>query len=64
MVEIDILAKCDHHYIVKLLDAFYYANTLWVSHVDNLFKTVSLNHSQHSSVSHMCACFSKQGKDT
>lgn len=30
MVEIDILAKCDHHYIVKLLDAFYYENKLWV----------------------------------
>jgi serine/threonine protein kinase len=31
MVEIDILAKCDHHYIVKLLDAFYHENKLWVS---------------------------------
>uniref|UniRef100_A0A8C6UFD3 non-specific serine/threonine protein kinase n=1 Tax=Neogobius melanostomus TaxID=47308 RepID=A0A8C6UFD3_9GOBI len=31
MVEIDILAKCDHCYIVKLLDAFYYENNLWVS---------------------------------
>lgn len=31
MVEIDILAKCDHRYIVKLLDAFYHDNTLWVS---------------------------------
>lgn len=30
MVEIDILAKCDHEYIVKLLDAFYYENKLWV----------------------------------
>lgn len=30
MVEIDILAKCDHRYIVKLLDAFYHDNTLWV----------------------------------
>uniref|UniRef100_A0A3P8W491 non-specific serine/threonine protein kinase n=1 Tax=Cynoglossus semilaevis TaxID=244447 RepID=A0A3P8W491_CYNSE len=30
MVEIDILAKCDHHYIVKLLDAFYYENKLWI----------------------------------
>uniref|UniRef100_H3D9S9 non-specific serine/threonine protein kinase n=1 Tax=Tetraodon nigroviridis TaxID=99883 RepID=H3D9S9_TETNG len=30
MVEIDILAKCDHRYIVKLLDAFYYDNTLWI----------------------------------
>lgn len=30
MVEIDILAKCEHHYIVKLLDAFYHDNTLWV----------------------------------
>uniref|UniRef100_A0A8C6UAV0 non-specific serine/threonine protein kinase n=1 Tax=Neogobius melanostomus TaxID=47308 RepID=A0A8C6UAV0_9GOBI len=30
MVEIDILAKCDHCYIVKLLDAFYYENNLWI----------------------------------
>uniref|UniRef100_A0A3Q2PIP6 non-specific serine/threonine protein kinase n=1 Tax=Fundulus heteroclitus TaxID=8078 RepID=A0A3Q2PIP6_FUNHE len=30
MVEIDILAKCDHHYIVKLLDAFYFENKLWI----------------------------------
>lgn len=31
MVEIDILASCDHHHIVKLLDAFYYESKLWVS---------------------------------
>uniref|UniRef100_A0A672GNU7 non-specific serine/threonine protein kinase n=1 Tax=Salarias fasciatus TaxID=181472 RepID=A0A672GNU7_SALFA len=30
MVEIDILAKCDHRYIVKLLDAFYHDNKLWI----------------------------------
>uniref|UniRef100_A0A8C7HES9 non-specific serine/threonine protein kinase n=1 Tax=Oncorhynchus kisutch TaxID=8019 RepID=A0A8C7HES9_ONCKI len=30
MVEIDILASCDHHNIVKLLDAFYYDGKLWV----------------------------------
>uniref|UniRef100_A0A4W4DZ86 non-specific serine/threonine protein kinase n=1 Tax=Electrophorus electricus TaxID=8005 RepID=A0A4W4DZ86_ELEEL len=30
MVEIDILASCDHQYIVKLLDAFYYESKLWV----------------------------------
>lgn len=30
MVEIDILAKCEHRYIVKLLDAFYHDNTLWI----------------------------------
>uniref|UniRef100_A0A8B9RC27 non-specific serine/threonine protein kinase n=1 Tax=Astyanax mexicanus TaxID=7994 RepID=A0A8B9RC27_ASTMX len=30
MVEIDILASCDHQYIVKLLDAFYYDSKLWV----------------------------------
>ncbi|KAM8835233.1 serine/threonine-protein kinase 10 [Synchiropus picturatus] len=30
MVEIDILAKCNHHYIVKLLDAFYHENKLWI----------------------------------
>lgn len=31
MVEIDILASCDHKNIVKLLDAFYYESKLWVS---------------------------------
>ncbi len=31
MVEIDILASCDHENIVKLLDAFYYESKLWVS---------------------------------
>uniref|UniRef100_A0A3Q3AG73 non-specific serine/threonine protein kinase n=1 Tax=Kryptolebias marmoratus TaxID=37003 RepID=A0A3Q3AG73_KRYMA len=30
IVEIDILAKCNHQYIVKLLDAFYYENKLWI----------------------------------
>ncbi|XP_058650874.1 STE20-like serine/threonine-protein kinase [Onychostoma macrolepis] len=30
MVEIDILASCDHQYIVKLLDAFYYDGKLWI----------------------------------
>lgn len=30
IVEIDILAKCNHPYIVKLLDAFYHENKLWV----------------------------------
>uniref|UniRef100_A0A8C1R787 non-specific serine/threonine protein kinase n=1 Tax=Cyprinus carpio TaxID=7962 RepID=A0A8C1R787_CYPCA len=30
MVEIDILASCDHQYIVKLLDAFYYESKLWI----------------------------------
>lgn len=31
MVEIDILASCNHHHIVKLLDAFYFEGKLWVS---------------------------------
>ena len=31
MVEIDILASCDHQNIVKLLDAFYFDSKLWVS---------------------------------
>lgn len=31
MVEIDILASCDHPNIVKLLDAFYFEGKLWVS---------------------------------
>nr|XP_040037000.1 serine/threonine-protein kinase 10 [Gasterosteus aculeatus aculeatus] len=30
IVEIDILAQCDHRYIVKLLDAFYHDNNLWI----------------------------------
>lgn len=30
IVEIDILATCNHHYIVKLLDAFFYEQKLWV----------------------------------
>lgn len=30
MVEIDILASCNHHHIVKLLDAFYFEDKLWV----------------------------------
>uniref|UniRef100_A0A8D0B0C0 non-specific serine/threonine protein kinase n=1 Tax=Salvator merianae TaxID=96440 RepID=A0A8D0B0C0_SALMN len=30
MVEIEILATCDHPYIVKLLGAFYYNNKLWI----------------------------------
>ncbi|KAL0964463.1 hypothetical protein UPYG_G00324180 [Umbra pygmaea] len=30
MVEIDILASCDHRYIVKLLDAYYYESKLWI----------------------------------
>nr|XP_046257594.1 STE20-like kinase b [Scatophagus argus] len=30
MVEIDILASCDHQNIVKLLDAFYYDSKLWI----------------------------------
>uniref|UniRef100_A0A8C6SZC0 non-specific serine/threonine protein kinase n=1 Tax=Neogobius melanostomus TaxID=47308 RepID=A0A8C6SZC0_9GOBI len=37
MVEIDILASCDHENIVKLLDAFYFENKLWYEspiHVD------------------------------
>ncbi|XP_056628265.1 STE20-like kinase b isoform X1 [Triplophysa dalaica] len=30
MVEIDILASCDHYNIVKLLDAFYFESKLWI----------------------------------
>ncbi|XP_077437410.1 STE20-like serine/threonine-protein kinase isoform X2 [Vanacampus margaritifer] len=30
MVEIDILASCDHHHIVQLLDAFYFDGKLWI----------------------------------
>ncbi|XP_032383098.1 serine/threonine-protein kinase 10 isoform X2 [Etheostoma spectabile] len=30
MVEIDILASCNHQNIVKLLDAFYYESKLWI----------------------------------
>lgn len=31
IVEIEILATCDHPYIVKLLGAYYYDGKLWVS---------------------------------
>ncbi|TNN81826.1 STE20-like serine/threonine-protein kinase [Liparis tanakae] len=30
MVEIEILASCDHHHIVRLLDAFYFEGKLWI----------------------------------
>lgn len=30
IVEIEILATCDHPYIVKLLGAYYYDGKLWV----------------------------------
>ncbi|KAM9809192.1 STE20-like serine/threonine-protein kinase isoform X2 [Syngnathus typhle] len=30
MVEIEILASCDHQHIVKLLDAFYFEGKLWI----------------------------------
>ncbi|KAI9538523.1 hypothetical protein NQZ68_014284 [Dissostichus eleginoides] len=30
MVEIDILASCDHENIVQLLDAFYFESKLWI----------------------------------
>lgn len=32
IVEIEILATCDHPYIVKLLGAYYYDGKLWVRH--------------------------------
>lgn len=35
MVEIDILASCNHHHIVKLLDAFYFEGKLWVRTLTN-----------------------------
>uniref|UniRef100_A0AAY4BTJ2 non-specific serine/threonine protein kinase n=1 Tax=Denticeps clupeoides TaxID=299321 RepID=A0AAY4BTJ2_9TELE len=41
MVEIDILASCDHQYIVKLLDAFYHDNKLWVRSVFTCFICIS-----------------------
>lgn len=46
MVEIDILAKCDHRYIVKLLDAFYHDNTLWVGNTGIWLRqpALSVNH--------------------
>lgn len=36
MVEIEILASCNHDNIVKLLDAFYYDSKLWVSTLCNI----------------------------
>lgn len=46
IVEIDILAKCDHRYIVKLLDAFYHENKLWVgqTHIWLRQPASSVNH--------------------
>ena len=46
IVEIDILAKCDHRYIVKLLDAFYHDNKLWVGNAGSWLKqpALSVNH--------------------
>lgn len=34
VVEIDILASCNHQYIVKLLDAYFFDNKLSVSLLD------------------------------
>lgn len=48
MVEIDILASCDHPNIVKLLDAFYYESKLWVSR-----RIQSLEWQCH----HVCSCY-------
>lgn len=68
MVEIDILASCDHPNIVKLLDAFYYENNLWVGifislNAFNYFKSLlkSLFFSltllkDHSSISLLLGC--------
>uniref|UniRef100_A0A2K6LT93 non-specific serine/threonine protein kinase n=1 Tax=Rhinopithecus bieti TaxID=61621 RepID=A0A2K6LT93_RHIBE len=45
MVEIDILASCDHPNIVKLLDAFYYENNLWVKTItDPKIQVMTLNY--------------------
>lgn len=41
MVEIDILASCDHQSIVKLLDAFYYESKLWVSRATSSLEWMS-----------------------
>lgn len=40
VVEIDILASCDHQYIVKLLDAFFYDNKLSVRGLNELSLTL------------------------
>lgn len=42
MVEIDILASCDHPNIVKLLDAFYFESKLWVSRLKTLLSYMSV----------------------
>lgn len=41
MVEIDILAECKHPKIVKLFEAFFYDQALWVSRASAGSETVS-----------------------
>jgi len=41
MVEIDILAECKHPKIVKLFEAFFYDQALWVSWTSADSETVS-----------------------
>lgn len=53
VVEIDILASCNHPYIVKLLDAFFYDNKLSVRHVFNTLRSNSFTHNSTTQ-----ACFS------
>ena len=50
MVEIDILAKCDHRFIVKLLDAFYHDNNLWVGNtsIKHLVKLIIFKWKPHT----------------
>ena len=43
MVEIDILASCNHQNIVKLLDAFYFESKLWVSRRKSSSKCLKQN---------------------
>ena len=41
MVEIDILAECKHPNIVKLYEAFFYDQALWVSRLSELLKQLA-----------------------
>jgi hypothetical protein len=40
MVEIDILAECQHKNVINLYEAYYFDNKLWVS-LNGLFDSLS-----------------------
>lgn len=63
MVEIDILASCDHQNIVKLLDAFYYESKLWVSRGKSSdHVTLNYHSGRRKYGPNTAVCFCKAGK--